>query len=277
MFRKRLIDFYERHNPACLDSVDDILDIFSGREEELFCVLREKYADAPLVERNECTTVLSRQSAIAAYNQELESATPFSRPMAERSSRSVCCGETSSSLPRRGLKELQRFYKKDEDSDKAERRVEVGRASFVSQPYSIRDNERNKLGVVEANKKLLAENHSLRCEVVILQAEKEALTRQKKDDEETLEKLRAHITYHDDIERQLIESVSANALVGKSVLNEEEFASIIGASQERLKGYYEEKIDFMRMEMDTFYKHAADRIKEKDAIIVALKDFLGQR
>lgn len=42
-FRKRLVDFYTKHNPEKLNTVDRTLESFVGREEELFAKLHEKY------------------------------------------------------------------------------------------------------------------------------------------------------------------------------------------------------------------------------------------
>ncbi|EAN85454.1 hypothetical protein C3747_44g2 [Trypanosoma cruzi] len=49
-FRRRLIRFYEVHNPSCLSSVDAIWQTYRGREEDIFRVLTDKYGPEPVLE-----------------------------------------------------------------------------------------------------------------------------------------------------------------------------------------------------------------------------------
>eukprot|EP00759_Apiculatamorpha_spiralis_P041657 PhF_6_TR40209/c0_g1_i2/m.59706 len=42
-YRDRLIDFYAKHNPSKLNDVDQTLEHFAGREEEMFQLLQERY------------------------------------------------------------------------------------------------------------------------------------------------------------------------------------------------------------------------------------------
>mmetsp|Transcript_44764 Transcript_44764/g.108556 ORF Transcript_44764/g.108556 Transcript_44764/m.108556 type:complete len:797 (-) Transcript_44764:35-2425(-) len=42
-YRTRLIEFYKKHNPSKVDSVDDTLAKYKGKEEEMFRKLRNKY------------------------------------------------------------------------------------------------------------------------------------------------------------------------------------------------------------------------------------------
>ncbi|KAF1784202.1 Cyclophilin-like domain [Phytophthora cactorum] len=51
-FKDRLVKFYTKYNPSKLDAVDRTLETYSGREEELFQKLHERYvSDASLKER----------------------------------------------------------------------------------------------------------------------------------------------------------------------------------------------------------------------------------
>lgn len=45
--KARLQSFYKVHNPACLDSVDKIIEVYKGREDDVFKVLEEKYGVDP--------------------------------------------------------------------------------------------------------------------------------------------------------------------------------------------------------------------------------------
>lgn len=45
--RKRLREFYARHNPKKMDFVDNLMEKYKGREEELFQRLHEKYNGFP--------------------------------------------------------------------------------------------------------------------------------------------------------------------------------------------------------------------------------------
>ena len=47
--RQRLVAFYEKHNPSKLGSVDQTLETYQGREEELFAKLTAKYEPATTV------------------------------------------------------------------------------------------------------------------------------------------------------------------------------------------------------------------------------------
>ncbi|RNE94877.1 uncharacterized protein Tco025E_10300, partial [Trypanosoma conorhini] len=47
-FRRRLVRFYEVHNPSCLSSVDAIWQTYRDREEDLFKVLTDKYGPEPV-------------------------------------------------------------------------------------------------------------------------------------------------------------------------------------------------------------------------------------
>ncbi|EKF39211.1 hypothetical protein MOQ_000572 [Trypanosoma cruzi marinkellei] len=49
-FRRRLIRFYEVHNPSCLSSVDAIWQTYRGREEDIFRVLTDKYGPEPVLQ-----------------------------------------------------------------------------------------------------------------------------------------------------------------------------------------------------------------------------------
>ena len=46
-YRERLVRFYEKHNPAKLSSVDQALEAYAGREEEMFTALVGKYGPEP--------------------------------------------------------------------------------------------------------------------------------------------------------------------------------------------------------------------------------------
>ncbi|CBZ24456.1 conserved hypothetical protein [Leishmania mexicana MHOM/GT/2001/U1103] len=123
-----------------------------------------------------------------------------------------------------------------------------------------------------ANFNLSARNRELRKEVVVLQAENEALRRQKGNDEDTLEHLRELIRESERKERRLLERVAARELEAGSPLHESEFQEIIRSSQQHLTAFYEEKMCAMQAEMDRFYAHASACIQEKDTIIEALKE-----
>lgn len=276
MFRKRLVDFYRRHNPDCLDSVEDILQIFKGREEELFRVLEEKYAGV------DSDHLPSKVSTLQSNRQNLPSRQPaedvvqaLSYP--DEESRVVDVEAPTSSQPTlRSSRAHDAFY-----LSTVEAGVGVSPQERAAESAALAGEVRGRhesnecVHLREENSKLTAAHHALRCNVVILEAEKEALLRQKWDDEETMEKLRARIAQHDTTERELLDEVCGSELRGKSVLSEDEFAAIIRSSQERLRGYYEDRIAFMKSEMETYYKHAAERMKEKDAIIAALKELLS--
>lgn len=275
MFRRRLEDFYRAHNPACLDSIDDILEIFSGREEELFHVLEEKYADLDTAPQMHKMTRPLR----ASQNDDR-------RVVCRSVAQSLLYPDEESHLSQHDTDGRRKVNDAELDEHQQVGPSKMANSAFMRYPEKSSCDlrtagtsefskvERELATLREENEKLKAAHHSLKCDAVILHAEKEALLRQSRNDEETIEKLRAHIARHDVIERELIEDVSSSQLKGKSVLNEEQFAAIISASQERLKSYYEEKLAFMQMEMDTFYTHAAERIKEKDSIIAAFKELL---
>ena len=56
--RARLVAFYEKHNPAKLDSIDATLAKYAGRESELFEALRAKYeAPAAVEEKSDAPSV----------------------------------------------------------------------------------------------------------------------------------------------------------------------------------------------------------------------------
>ena len=56
--RARLVAFYEKHNPAKLDSIDATLEKYAGRESELFEALRAKYeAPAAVEEKSDAPSV----------------------------------------------------------------------------------------------------------------------------------------------------------------------------------------------------------------------------
>ena len=46
-YRQRLIEFYQKYNPEKLNSVDDTLEKFKGKEEEMFTKLYSKYVHPP--------------------------------------------------------------------------------------------------------------------------------------------------------------------------------------------------------------------------------------
>lgn len=258
MFREKLTEFYKCYNPACLDSIDDILDIFEGREEELFRVLQEKYADARCVSRESSASVTSITAQGGGDKEKLHD--PKCEPLMH------------SGFNRRNLTGFHRFCAGEADSYDLAKHTWREESALLPSSYPRMLVEANEVNSLRSdNAALKAENRSLRCDLLVLQAENRALSKQKSDDEETLGNLREHIAHHDRLERELVEDVSVAALKGKSLLNEDEFVAIISASQQRLRDYYEERIAFMQTELDTFYRHAAARIHEKDDIIAALK------
>merc|ERR1719464_253682 len=48
--KKRLSEFYMKHDPSKVDTVDEILEKYAGNEEILFRKLEKKYGEAPAVE-----------------------------------------------------------------------------------------------------------------------------------------------------------------------------------------------------------------------------------
>ena len=56
--RAKLVAFYEKHNPAKLDSIDATLAKYAGRESELFEALRAKYeAPAAVEEKSDAPSI----------------------------------------------------------------------------------------------------------------------------------------------------------------------------------------------------------------------------
>ena len=56
--RAKLVAFYEKHNPAKLDSIDATLEKYAGRESALFKALRAKYeAPAAVEEKSDAPSV----------------------------------------------------------------------------------------------------------------------------------------------------------------------------------------------------------------------------
>lgn len=68
-FKRRLVDFFERHDSANLGLVDPIVDKFQGREEDVFRTLNEFYVNKPSgVHRDEVMESLSTSTPILGDN-----------------------------------------------------------------------------------------------------------------------------------------------------------------------------------------------------------------
>ena len=64
--RAKLVAFYEKHNPAKLDSIDATLAKYAGRESELFEALRAKYEAPAAVEEKSNAPVAPAPAPAAA-------------------------------------------------------------------------------------------------------------------------------------------------------------------------------------------------------------------
>jgi hypothetical protein len=70
--RDRLIAFYQLHNRSKLDTIDDVLEKYKGREERLFVLLEQKYG----VKRDAARTIgveqgmLGAQASLASINMK---------------------------------------------------------------------------------------------------------------------------------------------------------------------------------------------------------------
>ncbi|KAK7200719.1 hypothetical protein NESM_000129500 [Novymonas esmeraldas] len=282
MYKKRLVAFYKRHNPACLDSVDEILDIFAGREEELLRVLAEKYAgqeepheDDGLAAAPPLAT--SGRHAIAA---ETAGCVRDRGTKGQTTSMDELCQRLSEALRGKGeevgmlaarVRTLEARLEEQKGGYSTSSTAPPFLSSDASRGVDFREMQK-RIGCCEAEiDELRATNYSLRKDVVVLQAEKEALRRQRRVDEDSMRALRAALRDGERRERRLIEASGALELGSGGPLHEREFLDIIRSSQEQLTAFYEDKMASMEAEMERFYAHTVECIHEKDAIIAALK------
>ncbi|GET86606.1 hypothetical protein, conserved [Leishmania tarentolae] len=281
MYRERLIAFYSSYNPACLESVDEILEIFEGREEELFTVLAEKYGvRRPLDDTGSKSSALVRCGE-PAYCRRSSSALESDKLKDLRKS-APCdvCGCLREAL-RAKTEEVTQLMLKIRTIEGRVKKTDTVHTTVCAPEPSRGSNLEltcengglsEKLKSCEnENANLNSRNRELRKICVVLEAENEALRRQKKMDEDTLDHLRERIREHEERERQLLESVAVRSLEAGSPLHENEFEEIIRQSQRHIEAFYEKKMCGMQAEMDQFYTHASACIQEKDTIIELLK------
>ncbi|KAI5690916.1 hypothetical protein MNV84_01547 [Leishmania braziliensis] len=282
MYKEQLIAFYKRYNPACLESVDEILDIFKGREEELFHVLEEKYVAQEKFATNRSNTSTSvTPTALPVYSVDNFGEVELDKvPRNGSFSLYALCERLSEALKAKRDEVSQLMTRLQSVEGQLKECSRIRTAAPVSELSERRDFERTSVNRELAEKLRSCENESaslgvknreLRREVVVLQAENEALRRQKKIDEDTLVDLQKLVDECKQKEHRLLEKIAARELATGTLLHEDEFLEIIRSSQQQLRAFYEDKISTMQDEMDRFYSHASACIREKNAIIDTLK------
>ncbi|KAG7386729.1 Peptidyl-prolyl cis-trans isomerase cyp6 [Phytophthora pseudosyringae] len=114
-FRDRLVKFYTKYNPTKLDAVDRTLEAYSGREEELFQKLHERYvADAGLSLKERKTKFITKETDPTVYMDISIAGAPAGRivmrllkdeiPLASENFRCLCTGEKGGILTFKGCK-----------------------------------------------------------------------------------------------------------------------------------------------------------------------------
>ncbi|KAG6962054.1 hypothetical protein JG688_00008803 [Phytophthora aleatoria] len=112
-FKDRLVKFYTKYNPSKLDAVDRTLETYSGREEELFQKLHERYvSDASLKERKK--KFITKETDPTVYMDISIAGAPAGKivmrllkdeiPLASENFRCLCTGEKGGILTFKGCK-----------------------------------------------------------------------------------------------------------------------------------------------------------------------------
>ncbi|ETK96059.1 hypothetical protein L915_01101 [Phytophthora nicotianae] len=112
-FKDRLVKFYTKYNPSKLNSVDRTLETYSGREEELFQKLHERYVSvASLKERKK--RFITKATDPTVYLDISIAGAPAGRivmrllkdeiPLASENFRCLCTGEKGGILTFKGCK-----------------------------------------------------------------------------------------------------------------------------------------------------------------------------
>ncbi|KAL4115636.1 hypothetical protein KRP22_004498 [Phytophthora ramorum] len=114
-FKDRLVDFYTRYNPTKLDAVDRTLELYAGREEELFQKLHERYVtDAGLSLKERKKKFITKDTDPTVYMDISIAGAPAGRiimrllkdeiPLASENFRALCTGEKGGILHLKGSK-----------------------------------------------------------------------------------------------------------------------------------------------------------------------------
>ncbi|CAH0515013.1 unnamed protein product [Peronospora belbahrii] len=114
-FRNRLVKFYTKYNPTKLNRIDQMLETYSGREDELFQKLQERYvADAGLSLCKRKKRFITKESDPTVYMDISIAGAPVGRivmrllkdeiPLASENFRCLCTGEKGGILGLKGCK-----------------------------------------------------------------------------------------------------------------------------------------------------------------------------
>ncbi|UIZ27634.1 hypothetical protein KXD40_005610 [Peronospora effusa] len=114
-FRDRLVKFYTRYNPTKLNGIDRTLEAYSGREEELFQKLHERYVvDAKLSLRERKKKFITKDTDPTVYMNISIAGAPVGRivmrllkdevPLASENFRCLCTGEKGGIFSLKGCK-----------------------------------------------------------------------------------------------------------------------------------------------------------------------------
>ncbi|KAK1941863.1 Peptidyl-prolyl cis-trans isomerase CYP18-3 [Phytophthora citrophthora] len=114
-FRDRLVKFYTKYNPGKLDAIDRTLATYSGREEELFEKLHDRYvADAGLSLQERKKRFITKDTDPTVYMDISIAGNPAGRivmrllkdeiPLASENFRCLCTGEKGEILTFKGCK-----------------------------------------------------------------------------------------------------------------------------------------------------------------------------
>lgn len=112
-FKDRLVKFYSKYNPDKLDTVNRTLEMYSGREEELFQKLHDRYVSIiSLKERKKC--FITKETDPTVYMDISIAGNPVGRivmrllkdevPIASENFRCLCTGEKGGILTFKGSK-----------------------------------------------------------------------------------------------------------------------------------------------------------------------------
>lgn len=280
-YKDVLENFYRTHNPSCLDSIDEILNIFRGREDDLFHVLEEKYGtkishyDTEMgwkgPENSRETKGDPEKEAVRDTGTFGEASIQNYQALLRRLSDALKAKTDETTKLLEHVEYLEGELEKERRSTEVRRDAALDRMKFEKQSGVIATLE-SRVAELEKNyRESQNANYVLRKENIIALAEKKAVQRHRKNEDLVLKNLRSRVIHLEERESSFISQIAALRLQSSGPLPREEFDDIIKESLEHLKVHYEEKLFGVMKEMDNIYDSYTVQVEEKDAIIAALR------
>lgn len=291
MLRQRLDRFYRHYNPACLDSIDAILALYHGREDDIFKVLEEKYGPEPVQDdagshgfppedTQSCFANVRRKPAVSAQPPTALSAAeglpkgdtlePHARDLIQRLSEALKqkTEETGALLSRvRQLEAELEAEKQRSQCGSAKKREDPTRAleERVLRAEKLCMTYKADFDAAQEEIRRFRHGCSLaQLEIGRLREKASAL-------ELSVREMRKSVLEYDKQEIVLLQEVARLQLLASPAVSRNVFSSIANDCQERFRLHYEKRVSEMTKEVERYFAFTKRQVEDRDALIEYLQ------